>query len=155
MTDEQLIDLGLKTLVFVVALATLIKGLVEYRKQGSTKRAEIFLQMRARLRQDQSFSKICDMLEVDSPELRDIPLVERDRFIGFFEELALMRNSGLITEQVTLYMFGYFAIRCYHSKNFWFGLNRDQPLWSLFMDFSKQMDVAHNEFKYDRRQFRI
>jgi hypothetical protein len=155
MTDEQLIDLVLKTLVFVVALATLIKGLIEYRKQGSTKRAEIFLQMRVRLRQDQSFSKICDMLEVDSPELREIPLVERDRFIGFFKELALMRNSGLINEQVTLYMFGCFAIRCYHSKNFWFGLNKDQPLWSLFMDFAAQMDVAHHEFRYDRSRIRI
>jgi hypothetical protein len=155
MTQAELFDLGIKALAFIAAVGTLIKGLVEYRKQGLTKRAEIFLEMRARLRQDDSFSKICDMLETDSAELRNIPLVERDRFIGFFEELALMSNSGLVNEQVTLYMFGYFAIRCYHSRNFWTGLNRDQPLWSLFMDFAKQMDRAHAQFKYDRKQFRL
>ena len=155
MDTPQLVDIALKALAFVVALATLIKGLVEYRKQGATKRAEMFLQLRTRLRQDASFSRICDLLEVDSHELRDIPLVERDRFIGFFEELALMRNSGLINEDVTLYMFGYFAIRCYHSENFWFNLNKDQPLWSLFMDFAIQMDRAHKEFKYERARFRL
>ncbi|MDD2759605.1 MAG: hypothetical protein PHH11_04865 [Methylomonas sp.] len=153
MTYEQYLELYIKALAFIVAAGTLLKGLVEYRKQGLTKRAEVFLQMRTRLRQDESFSKLCDLLEVDSPELQDIPLVERDRFIGFFEELALMHNSGLINKQVTLYMFGYFAIRCYHSENFWTGLNKDQPLWSLFMDFAKEMDRAHNEFRYDKRQF--
>lgn len=155
MTSGELIDLGIKIVALVVAFVTLIKGLIEYRKQGLTKRAEVFLQMRARLRQDQSFSTICDLLERDSPELCNIPLVERDRFIGFFEELALMRNSGLINEEVTLYMFGYFAIRCYHSVNFWAGLNRKQPLWSMFMDFAQQMDKSHKAFKYDRRRFRL
>ncbi len=154
-TPPQFIDLGLKALAIVVALATLIKGVIEYHKQGATKRAEVFLQLRTRLRQDAVFSRICDLLEVDSIELRQIQLVERDRFIGFFEELALLRNSGLINEDVTLYMFGYFAIRCYESKNFWFDLNKDQPLWSLFMDFAKQMDRAHKEFKYEPAKFRL
>jgi hypothetical protein len=139
----------------LVAAFTLIKGLIEYRKQGLTKRAEIFLQLRTRLRQDPQFSKLCDLLEVDSPELRSVPLVERDRFIGFFEELALMRNSGLINDQVCLYMFGYFAIRCLHSNNFWHDLNRDQQLWALFMDFAKQMDEAHKSFKYEAKCFRL
>ena len=40
-------------------------------------------------------------------------------------------------EVVALYMFGYFAIRCHDSKNFWAGLNCEQVLWSLFMDFAR------------------
>jgi hypothetical protein len=139
----------------LVAAFTLVKGLIEYRKQGVTKRAEIFLQLRTRLRQDPQFSRLCDLLEVNSPELRGIPLVERDRFIGFFEELALMRNSGLINDQVSLYMFGYFAIRCLHSKNFWHDLNRDQPLWALFVDFAQQMEAAQKSFKYEPKAFRL
>ncbi len=137
----------------LVAAFTLAKGLIEYRKQGVTKRVELFLQLRTRLRHDPVFVKICDLLEVDSKELQDIPLVERDRFIGFFEELALIRNSGLINDQVSLYMFGYFAIRCYQSSNFWHGLNRNQPFWSLFMDFAQQMESAQRTFQYDRRDF--
>lgn len=139
----------------VAAVGTMIKGLIEYRQQGVTKRAEIFLQMRARLRQDPSFSRICGLLELDSPELREIPLVERDRFVGFFEELALMKNSRLINDQVALYMFGYFAIRCYKSSNFWGDLNKNQPLWSLFMDFAQQMETAQRKFKYSPQAFRL
>jgi hypothetical protein len=40
-------------------------------------------------------------------------------FLGFFEEVALMMNSGLIRKEVAHYMFGYYAIHCWDSKNFW------------------------------------
>jgi hypothetical protein len=35
-----------------------------------------------------------------------------------------MRNSGLITDELALYMFGYYAILCKNSKNYWHMLNR-------------------------------
>lgn len=139
----------------LVGSFALLKAFLEYRMQGIAKRAEIFLQLRSRLRQDPVFADICNLLETDSEALREIPLVERDRFVGFFEELALLRNSGFLNDHVTLYMFGYFAIRCHQSENFWFGLNRDQPLWSAFDDFAREMTVAHAEFVYDPRRFRL
>jgi len=138
-----------------VALISLIKALIEYQKQGITKRSEIFLNMRSRLREDESFSKICNLLERDDPKLKEIPLVDRDRFVGFFEELALLKNSGLINDEVTLYMFGYFAIRCLDSKNFWYNLNRGQPLWGAFMDFAKQMKSMHKVYSYDRSRYHL
>ena len=145
----------ISTMALVFAAVSLVQGLIEYRKQGIAKRTEMFLQMRSRLREDPTFSKICSLLETDNVKLREIPLVERDRFIGFFEELALMKNSGLMNNHVALYMFGYFAIRCYDSRNFWYDLNRDQPLWSLFMDFAVQMKVAQSNFRYNRSDFRL
>jgi len=138
-----------------VAVVVATKGFIEYRLQGSAKRSDIFLAMRTRLRGDPSFSKICDLLEEDDPKLAKLTVVERDRFIGFFEELAILANSGLLSESITFYMFGYFAIRCYDSENFWSGLNRDQPLWSLFMDFAERIKHAEASFTFDRRYFRL
>lgn len=139
----------------LVATIILSKAFLEYRLQGIGKRAEIFLQLRSRLRQDPSFARICDLLETDSEKLRKIPLVERDRLVGFFEELALLRNSGFLGDHVTLYMFGHFAIRCHESENFWFDLNRTQPLWSAFDDFAREMKGAQKDFVYDARRFRL
>lgn len=155
METKDVLTLIISGSAVAVAAVSAVKALVEYRLQGAAKRSDIFLQMRSRLRSDASLAQICGMLEVDDARLKDLPLVERDRFIGFFEELAILRNSGLLNDTVSLYMFGYFAIRCYRSENFWFGLNRNQPLWSLFMDYAQQMEEAQQRFAFDRRDFKL
>jgi hypothetical protein len=157
-TTLELIDIPtliVSLLAVVVASLAAIKAIVEYRKQGITKRAEIFLQLRSRLREDVSFKNICQLLETDDTALLDIPLIEKDRFIGFFEELALMKNSGFVNKPVCLYMFGYFAVRCLESKNFWHKLNKTQKFWTLFMDFAEHMRQAEKSFKYNRDDFHL
>jgi hypothetical protein len=47
------------------------------------------------------------------------------RYEAVFEELAIIRNSRLINDRATLYMFGYWAILCNKSDNLWHGLNRE------------------------------
>lgn len=138
-----------------VALAAAVKAIVEYQKQGITKRAEIFLQMRSRLKQDSSFNNICQMLETDDAALREISIVEKGRFIGFFEEFSLLKNSGFINQHVSFYMFGYFAIKCLDSENFWHGLKKDEPLWSLFRDFANQMKKARDTFTYKSKKLHL
>lgn len=155
MVLKDIITIALGALGSGIALISLIKALIEYKKQGITKRSEIFLNMRSRLREDKSFSEICGLLESDDPKLLDIPLIERDRFVGFFEEFALLKNSGLINNEVSLYMFGYFAIKCIDSRNFWFNLNKNQPLWGAFFDFAKEMKSLHKDYKYNRSRFRL
>ena len=139
----------------IVGLVTLIKGVVEFHKSTITKRLELFLEMRTRLRKDRDFIKICELLETDDPELREVPLVQKDRFTGFFEELAIMRNSGLMTDELALYMFGYYAIRCADSANYWYGLNKKQVLWSLFFDFASDMKQRRDSYRYDRDRLKI
>lgn len=153
--DYELIKTLAVVIGTIVGLITLIKGLVEYKRQGVVKRTEIFLEMRTRLREDESFSNICNLLETDDEELRKIPLIERDRFVGFFEELALIHNSKLINNLVTLYMFGYYSIRCSESKNFWYKLNKNQPLWSAFFDFADKMKNEQRKFKFQREEFHL
>jgi hypothetical protein len=111
--------------------------------------------MRSRLREDSNFIEICELLEGDDPKLRAIPLVQKDRFTGFFEELAIMRNSGLMTDELALYMFGYYAILCDKSKNYWHGLNKKQALWSLFFDFASDMERQQKSYLYDRTRLNL
>ena len=71
------------------------------------------------------------------------------------EDLAIMKNSGLINDQVTSYMFGYNAIRCNKSVNFWCGLNKKQQLWSPFFDFAEDMGKADTGFRFNRKDFQL
>ena len=124
-----------------IALVTLIKAVFEYSSHGAQKRAEHFLAMRQRFKGNESFRSLCAMLDGDDRELADVAFKEKRDLLGFFEEVALMVNSHLIREPVAHYMFGYYAVRCYQSDQFWNGVNRDSSYWSLFTDFAKRMEA--------------
>jgi len=64
-------------------------------------------------------------------------------------------NSGLIKPQVAHYMFGYYALLCWESEEFWTGVNRLSDYWSLFADFCEQMKLQHEEFNYRREDFQF
>jgi hypothetical protein len=153
MCPKDILTLTISSLGVAVAAIAAFKGFIEYRLQGSAKRSDIFLNMRVRLRSDPSFANICSLLETDDPILAQIPTTERDRFLGFFEELAILANSGLLNDSITYYMFGYYAIRCLESKNFWTKLNRNHSLWSLFMDFAGRMKQMQESFAFRREDY--
>jgi hypothetical protein len=125
----------------LIALAGLAKALIEYTQQGRQKRAEQFFDLRRRLKDSNEFKRIAGLLDDPSAaeELAHVPFVEKRDYLGLFEEVALVVNSGLIKPEVAHYMFGYYAIRCWESEPFWAGVNRDSPYWSLFAYFAQQM----------------
>ena len=139
----------------LTGLATLWKSLAEYIKQGSSKRAEQFLNMRSRLRGNPTFINICELLETDSHDLRDVPLLDKDNFIGFFEELTLLWNSKVFNDEVVYYMFGYYALRCHKSSNFWSGLNRNQLQWAHFNEFVARLSAIEKGYTPSTKQFRF
>jgi hypothetical protein len=135
-----------------VALATLIKGTLEYVKQGTLKRAELFFQMEERYSR---FLYLFDMLDhQDDEEIRkkllSLPFGQKLDFLGFYEELAMMVESGLIRRTVAHYMYGYYAIVCWKSDSFWNEEDRKDPYWRLFENFveqSKAYRIAPRKFK--------
>lgn len=143
----------------LIALVTFVKSVLEYVNQGVQKRAEHFIEMRRRLKENETFKQLCALLETDDPALAAIPFADKRDFLGFFEEVALMLNSGLIRKEVVHYMFGYYALRCWESEHFWqngnHGVNRDSIYWSLFRDFTQRMQEAEREYRYTRRRFRF
>jgi hypothetical protein len=138
-----------------LALLTFLKGIFEYSRQGAQKRAEMFLQMRRRLKENQNFKELCALLDVDSSKLTEIPFKDKRDFLGFFEEVALMLNSGLLRKEVAHYMFGYYAIKCWESDHFSASINRNSNYWRLFKDFAEEMQKVRDSFYYSRRLFRL
>ena len=65
-SDEiSAISAAVATATFVVGVATLIKAIMEYGRQNSTKRFEIFQSMNSRFDQTK-FMKIRDLLDADT-----------------------------------------------------------------------------------------
>jgi hypothetical protein len=144
---------GVELIGAAVALGTLIKGTVEYIKQGTLKRAELFFQMEERY---SKFLYLFDMLDHQDDEkirkqLESLSFEKKLDFLGFYEQLAMMVESGLIRRKVAHYMYGYYAIACLDSDVFWNEENRNDPYWYLFRNFAEQsklyMSALRRKFK--------
>ena len=139
----------------VVALVTIIKGVYEYTRQGAQKRAEHFTEIRKRFQDNQLFKELCQELEEDNPSLAERPFKEKRELLGFFEDIALMCNSKLVRKNVVHYMFGYYMIRCWDSKNFWENMNRNSNYWVLFKYFVEEMKDIENNFSFEPKKYRL
>jgi len=53
------------------------------------------------------------------------------------------------------YMFGYYAIRCWESKNFWIDVNKNSIYWSLFIEFTITMKKVEKKYKFKNSQYRF
>jgi hypothetical protein len=136
----------------IIACATLIKGLFEYSYQGKQKRAEHFFNLRKKLKENAIFKKICFLIDTDSKELNEISFEDKRDFLGLFEEIAIMKNSGLVKKEISYYMFGYYAVRCWDSKNFWSSVNKESTYWKVFKDFvseAKEWEQNRHNFNTD------
>ena len=133
----------------LIALITLIKAIYEYQLQGRQKRADYFDSIKNKIRNDPKIIEIINLLEDDEPELASIPKMNKYFFIDLHEELAIAINSGLIRKNVAHYFFGYFALRCWESKNFWLLgegniINKQTYYWATFSKFIEQMKEIEN-----------
>jgi hypothetical protein len=129
----------------LIAFGTFIKAILEYRLQGRQKRAELFDTLKNRLRTDQQLSRVTALLESDSNDLRNIPHIDKYYFLGFYEQVAVAVNSGLIKKNVAHYFFGYFAQICWKNKNFWYlegesEINKNSYYWATFKKFVYKMN---------------
>lgn len=138
----------------LVAIVTLGLGVLEYRRQNALKRAEHFGKLRETLKSNNAFRAICELLEDDDPALQDVPFADKRDFLGYFEEVAISLNSGLIRLHVAQYMFGYYAIRCEDSIHFWNTVNKDALPWTLFRNFAGRMKSLEASSSYSPRFYR-
>ena len=143
-----------------VALLTLMKGIYEYTRQLAQKRSEQYAEMRKRFRESKVISKLIGMLETNDSKLAGGSWSEKVELLGFYKDIALMVNSGIIKRNVAFYMFGYYALRCWESEYFWNDVNRDSPYWSLFRNFVNEMKVIEelfieDSFLFDPKKYRF
>lgn len=139
----------------IVAATTFAFAFFQFRRSVALHRADQFAAMRKRREQSTTINRIAHLLEEDDPQLRDISWNEKIEVLGFYEDVALMVNSGLMREHVAHYMFAYYAIRCWESDNFWHDVSRESHYWSLFRDFVERMQSLEDGFEFKRSRYRL
>ena len=132
----------------IISLITLLLGIFEYKRQGSQKRAEYFNMMKNKLIENDALQNICTLLDTDDEKLKDINFSNKKIFLSFFEEIAMMMNSKIISKEIVLYMFGYYAIKCWKSKYFWMNnIEKNGFYWLLFNEFASSMDIMREKYR--------
>ena len=122
----------------IVAIFTLIKGYSEYRLSVKQKRSELYETYRKKLKENVTIRSVVDALENDNG-IAQIPRIDKYMFLGFYEDIALLMNTGLIKPEIAHYMFGYYAMRCWENDVFWEEINRKSHYWRVFREFVEKM----------------
>jgi len=147
----------IQQLTFIIGTIAVASGffkwLLEYSKKIQGERIKTFLKINDDFISNREFANIIELLDIDSVELTRIGVHEKFRFLRFYETIAIYLKTGLIQKDIAFYMFGYYAIQCRNSINFWNNINIDSPYWHLFNEFSETMAAmeetiqAENEIK--------
>jgi hypothetical protein len=122
-----------------IAFITLWQGLFQYTRQNHAQRANQFIAMRRRFLEEQSFQEILTLIHDGCPNIGKKSIQDRRNLVGYFEEVALMMNSGLIRAEVAHYMFGYYVLLIDDCEQFWDGLDRGGDYWAVFRAFAQRM----------------
>lgn len=118
-------------------LGELKKNRVQRAEDLKLKRAEFTLTQHRRLFDDATLNSVLALVDGDDPRLAAREMWEPKRkFLTFFEELCLLVKSDLVSEEVALYMFGYYALAAYEGKNFRIGIAWEERYWGLFFKFA-------------------
>lgn len=127
-----------------VAFVTLWQGIAQYVKQGRFVRVNQFVEMRRRFMENESFTRILTLVISDCPDVAKEPILERRNLAAFFEELALMVNSGVLQAETVYYMFGRTALQLDDCPNFWQGLDKESRYWFVFRELVKDLRAFEN-----------
>lgn len=108
-------------------------------REHQLKRTEFTLAQHRRLFDDPELSSILRLIDGDGKELAGQDMWDAKRkFLTFFEEIALLVNSGDIDKRVAFYMFGYYARIALEGKNFKVGIDPDRRYWGLLYSFVEE-----------------
>jgi hypothetical protein len=79
--------IALTVLSIIAAAATVLTfiwAVLEYTRRGRQQRAEVFFDLRAKLKNDLKFRDILDYVESNNPKLKAIPFKEKRDLLGLF-----------------------------------------------------------------------
>ena len=113
--------------------------LEQRQKEHQLRRTEFTLAQHRRLFDDADLRMVLRYIDGDQSQLAEKEIIQAKRkFLTFFEELVLLRNSGYVSQPVALYMFGYYAYAAHNGPNFRVGIGYHREHWGLFMSFAEE-----------------
>jgi hypothetical protein len=150
-----------KIVLAIVALLTLIKAVFEYVLQGRLKRAQLLYDLREKLKGNNEFNTITDLLdakeESEKRKLRDVTYTDRRNFASLLEHIGIMVNSKLINKDVAYTFYNYTLTQCWESHHFWHDLKKDTGSWDTLKKFHEDMKSHQSTLllKYKCNYFRL
>ena len=139
----------------ITALVTFIVSVIEYRRQGRTKRVELYLQLEQRLIDNPEFSEIRKKLCNQDESIKDIDHKLRADYAGFFETIALLTQSGFMKPEIACHMFSWDAITCWESDDFWQDFDKGDEYWGVLRHFVEDMKVCRPRIKSSSKKFKF
>lgn len=113
------------------------KDLDDKDTSAKLKRTEFFLNQHRRLFDNTDLYTVLCLIDNDDPKLAHPEMADKKRkFLTFFEEIALLVDSGQIQCEVAYYMFGYYARCARDGKNFGIDIDLSPIHWGLFYRFT-------------------
>jgi hypothetical protein len=143
-----------ESVVAIVAICSFLWGIWVYRSQKKRdhelevakdrlSRFEKFQDFQKRYREDDTLSKVRRWIYSEQHSSSGTPKpsepkpsdYEMQQFIGFFEEIAIMINSGLMSDDLAAYTIGIDAARFYDTATEY----RGDEYFPLFNSFAERM----------------
>jgi hypothetical protein len=141
-TPQQLdqIKVFIEFLALLGGLGAFFRAVGEYRRQNNIRAFENFTAMTNRFNDSIPIQRVVKALNTeDEKEIRRLSVEDKDACISFHEEISIMRNSGLISDDVALYMFAHDALIANSSAAFWSNMEKELPYWAEFKHFCDSM----------------
>jgi hypothetical protein len=139
----------------LVLLLTFIKGTIEYVRQGSQKRVELFLTLEKNFRENINFQEIRNLIAKNNPKVAELPKKTRSDYAGFFELIALLTNSGVLKKEVACYIFSADAVLCWENEHFWKDFDKSDQHWGLLRVFVEEMKALRPKLKITKRKYSL
>jgi len=139
----------------LVLLFTFIKGTIEYIRQGTLKRVELFLSLEKAFRENTDFQEIRNMIAQNDPKVAELTKKRRRDYAAFFEIIALLINSGLIKKEIACYMFSSNAYLCWNNKYFWEGFEKNDLNWGMLRIFVEEMTSVRDKLEPAERKYSL
>jgi hypothetical protein len=131
-------------LSLVVAVGTFVKAVAEFRLQNRLKRFEKYQEMNKLYNESPNLTAFRDALRMGGDILANYDVIEKYKFMAFYEDIAMMCQSGLMRIEVAAYLFGYDAREASGRPEFVANLDdvRNDPNWTLFWNFCNRLDAC-------------
>lgn len=127
----------------VVGVLVALKGILEYSRQNAMRRLELFQAMRRRFEESQAMLRVRAALESDDANaLASVTRNDKVDFLAFYEDLALMVDSGMMHPEIAQYWFGFYVVLANEEQAFWADLNPNLPYWKVVRQFADKMQRA-------------
>jgi hypothetical protein len=145
-------------LTLVLAILAFFRAMYVYRQQkhrdhelteasDRLKRFEKFQDMQKRFREDESIKRVLRFLYPNQYPDQQVQVSEGDKFVfmGFFEEIAIMINSGLISRDLAYWTIGLDAANFYNTDQTY----RNDRTGTLFNSFAQKVRARFPEISLE------